>query len=230
MRNIMRNIKILDCTLRDGGCVNNFNFGSLYMQAILAGVEKAGIEIIETGYIDEKLGSEFGRTQYCNEQVISRNFLKKKKEDVTYVAMIDYGKYNPDKLRPKTLDTIDGIRLAFHKKDRFKAIEWGRKILDKGYQLFIQPMTSLRYTDEEMLEFIKMVNKELPDATAFYIVDSFGEMRLNDLNRMAYLVDHNLSPQIVMGLHSHNNLQLSYSNAGLLVPGHDVLLLPHRLL
>ena len=47
----------------------------------------------------------------------------------------------------------------------------------------------------------------------FYIVDSFGEMRLNDLNRITNLVDHNLNPDIAMGLHSHNNLQLSYSNA-----------------
>ena len=59
----MRNIKMLDCTLRDGGCVNNFNFGELYMNQILNSIEKSGIEIVELGYIDTKAGSPQGRTQ-----------------------------------------------------------------------------------------------------------------------------------------------------------------------
>ena len=209
----MRNIKMLDCTLRDGGCVNNFNFGSFYMNSILYGVEKSGIEIIEVGYIDSNNGTEFQRTQYCNEQVITKNFLTNKKQGVTYVAMIDYGKYDPDLLQPRTERSIDGIRLAFHKKNRKDILSWGRKILDKGYMLFVQPMIGLRYSDVEMLDLINDVNTYLPEASSFYIVDSFGEMRLNDMNRLAYLVDHNLCPGIPMGLHSHNNLQLSYSNA-----------------
>lgn len=209
----MRNIKMLDCTLRDGGCVNNFNFGKLYMDLILRGIELSGIEIIELGYIDSKAGSAEERTQYNNERVIYQNFLKEKKEGVTYVAMVDYGKYDPNLLEQHNNLSIDGIRLAFHKKDRKNMILWGQKIIEKGYKLFVQPMTCLRYTDEEMLDLIKDVNTYLPNASAFYIVDSFGEMRLNDMYRLANIVNHNLAPSISMGLHSHNNLQLSYSNA-----------------
>ena len=209
----MRNIKMLDCTLRDGGCVNNFNFGSFYMNQILHGIEQSGVEIIELGYIDSEAGSVNERTQFCDEQVITQNFLKIKKPGITYVAMVDYGKYNPDLLQPRTDQTIDGIRLAFHKRNRKDILAWGRTILDKGYKLFIQPMTCLRYSDLEMLDLINDVNKFLPEVSAFYIVDSFGEMRLNEMNRIANLVNHNLNPNIPMGLHSHNNLQLSYSNA-----------------
>ena len=89
----------------------------------------------------------------------------------------------------------------------------GRKIIDKGYMLYIQPMITLRYTDVELIELIEMVNKELPDASGFYIVDSFGEMRPNDMSRVLNLVDHNLIPSMTLGFHSHNNLQMSYSNA-----------------
>lgn len=92
-------------------------------------------------------------------------------------------------------------------------IPLGRKIIDKGYQFFIQPMITLRYSDQELLELIDMVNQELPDASGFYIVDSFGEMRPNDMSRVLNLVDHNLVPSMTLGFHSHNNLQLSYSNA-----------------
>lgn len=210
---IMNSLRVLDVTLRDGGCVNDFNFGQNYMEKILAAQETAGIDIIELGYIDEKKGSEYGRTQFINEEVISQTILRKKKPGVTYVAMIDYGKFNVENLKPHTKEGIDGIRVAFHKKNCTDIISLGRKIIEKGYQFYIQPMITICYTDVELLELIGLVNAELPDATGFYIVDSFGEMRPNDMSRLLNLIDHNLNPSMALGFHSHNNLQMSYSNA-----------------
>lgn len=204
---------MLDCTLRDGGCVNNFNFGISDMREILKGLETAGIDIIECGYIDDAEGSEKGRTKFCSEKVIEDYFLERKKESTVYVAMIDYGKYNFNNLMKCTGQGIDGIRLAFHKKDRNAIVDAGRKILNKGYALYLQPMLTLRYSDKELIDLIELINRELPETEAFYIVDSFGEMRTNDMNRLIYLVDHNLRSDIKLGFHSHNNLQLSYSNA-----------------
>lgn len=209
----MNNLKVLDVTLRDGGCVNDFNFGQSYMEKILAAQEASGVDIIELGYIDEKKGSSYGRTQYINEKVISQCVLKHKKSGVTYVAMMDYGKFNIDNIGPYTEDGIDGIRMAFHKKNCHDMIPLGRKLINKGYKFYIQPMITLRYSDAELLDLIDIVNKELPDASGFYIVDSFGEMRPNDMSRILNLVDHNLISTMALGFHSHNNLQLSYSNA-----------------
>lgn len=112
----MNSLKVLDVTLRDGGCVNDFNFGQTYMEKILEAQEASGVEIIELGYIDENKGSKEGRTQYIDEQIISQIILKNKKPGITYVAMIDYGKFNVDKLQKRNENSIDGIRLAFHKK------------------------------------------------------------------------------------------------------------------
>ena len=209
----MNSLKVLDVTLRDGGCVNDFNFGQTYMEKILAAQEASGVDVIEMGYIDENKGSASGRTQYINEQVIPQCILKHKKPGVTYVAMMDYGKFDVNKLATRTENGIDGIRMAFHKKNRLDIIPLGRKIMEKGYQFYIQPMITLRYSDAELLGLIDLVNKELPDAAGFYIVDSFGEMRPNDMNRVLNLVDHNLVPTMTLGFHSHNNLQMSYSNA-----------------
>lgn len=209
----MKSIKVLDVTLRDGGCVIDFNFGQKYMDQILQSLEASGVDLIELGYVDTKKGSEQGRTQYCNEQVIKQHFLKQKKPGVTYVAMFDFGKFDPETLAPNDGSGVDGFRVAFHKKDRFRVIETAKTVLRKGYKLFVQPMTVMRYSDSELLELIGLVNTELSDASAFYIVDSFGEMRENDLNRIVHLVDHNLNPGMPVGFHSHNNLQLSYSNA-----------------
>ncbi len=209
----MKKIQVLDVTLRDGGCVNNFNFGTEYMQRILAAQEQAGIDIIELGYIDASKGSIEGRTQYSNAEVIPQAILHTKKAGVKYVAMIDYGKYPLEDLPNRTKDSIDGIRLAFHKKHVPYLVEAGRTILSKGYELYIQPMITLRYSDAELLDLINLVNTQLSDASGFYIVDSFGEMRPNDMSRILNMVDNNLIPSMLMGFHSHNNLQMSYSNA-----------------
>ncbi len=209
----MKNIKVLDVTLRDGGCVNDFNFGQTYMEKILAALEQSGIDIIEVGYIDKEKGSKTGRTKYINEQVIAKGLLGNKMPYITYVAMMDYGRYDPDDLLPYDGKGIDGIRLAFHRKNYKDIASLGKKILDKGYKLYIQPMITFKYSDYELLDLIDIVNTQLSDASAFYIVDSFGEMRPDDMDRVLYLVDHNLNRDMTIGLHSHNNLQMSYSNA-----------------
>lgn len=206
----MNNIRVVDVTLRDGGCVNNFEFGSDNINKILLAQEKAKVEIIEIGYIDESINKSQGKTKFANEKFIEN--IIDKKTNTEYVAMIDYGKFNIDKLEPRTICGIDGIRLAFHKENRSEAIEIGRKIINKGYRLYIQPMVTLRYSDSELIDFIRLVNDKLYDAAGFYLVDSFGEMRPNDIDRLFNLIDDNLIPTMPLGFHSHNNLQLSYSN------------------
>ena len=209
----MNSIKVLDVTLRDGGCVNDFNFGQVYMEKILKAQEESGVEMIEVGYLDEKNGIIQGRTQWRTAEAIYETFIKNKKANVSYLAIMDYGKFNVNNLSPYSDKTIDGIRVAFHKKNMYDIPAIGREIMDKGYKFYIQPMITLRYSDRDMLNLIDMINKDLPDAAACYIVDSFGEMRPNDLNRLLYIVDNNLVPSMTIGFHSHNNLQMSYSNA-----------------
>jgi 4-hydroxy 2-oxovalerate aldolase len=204
---------VLDVTLRDGGCVNDFAFGQTYMDKILEAQEKAGIDIIELGYLDEMHGSESGRTKFISEKSIYKSFLKNKRPGIVYVAMLDYGKFDVNNLESYNVNGVDGIRLAFHKKDCLKAIAAGKIILEKGYELFMQPMITLRYSDEELITLIDNINKTMPSIKALYIVDSFGEMIGADLNRIWNIVNHNLFKNIGVGFHSHNNLQLSYSNA-----------------
>lgn len=209
----MGKFNVLDVALRDGGCVNNFNFGQVYMEKILAAQEASGVNVIEMGYLDENNGTESGRTQWISIPAISDTLLKEKKPGIKYVAMVDYGKYSVENFPKRTEKSIDGVRVAFHKKNMRDIVAIGKQIMEKGYELYIQPMITLRYSDAELLELIDLVNTELPHASGFYIVDSFGEMRPNDMSRMLNLVDHNLIPSMLLGFHSHNNLQMSYSNA-----------------
>ena len=210
----IRKIKILDCTLRDGGIVINFNYGLDQMQNIKRILEISNVEYIETGYIDEKNGSPKGRTCFNNEISIEKTLLSSgKKPGIIYVAMIDYGMFDVTKLKLRSEAGIDGIRLAFHKENWESSLELGKIILEKGYDLFIQPMVTTRYTYEEYKRLIGAINCKLKSVSGFYIVDSFGQMDNAILIRMLEIADEYLASSISLGFHAHNNRQMAYSNA-----------------
>lgn len=209
-----RKIELVDVTLRDGGIVVNFDYGPERMQKIKETLETSGVEYIETGYIDEKKGSPEGRTCFDNEVSIEKTLLGSgKKAGVTYFAMIDYGTFDVNRLHPRTKAGIDGIRLAFHKEKWQDSIEWGRIIMKKGYDLYIQPMVSMRYTDEEYRRLIQVCNKELAGAKGFYVVDSFGQMDNAALIHKLEIADQYVDNSMKLGFHAHNNRQMAYSNA-----------------
>lgn len=210
----MNNISILDCTLRDGGYCNEWKFGDKNISAIISGLQEANVDIVECGFITNKIKYS-GNISKFNTVEQFEKFIPINKKGVKFVAMINYGEYNVDDLPDANNSRLDAIRVAFHKNDMIEAINFSKKISEKGYDIFIQPMVSLNYTDIEFLKLIDLVNSIKP--YAFYIVDSFGTMKNQQLLHFYYMVDKNLDKNIVIGYHSHNNMQMSYSNAQTLV-------------
>lgn len=213
----MKHIQVLDCTLRDGGYCNECHFGNSNIKKIIQGLIEANIDIIECGFLTNKVIYDPDMTKFTSVEELA-TVIPINRNNKIFVALMNYGEYDPDNLPDCDGSSIDGLRVAFHKKDRVKAIEDCRKIQEKGYKLFIQAMVSLSYTDEEFLDLIHRIN-EL-DPYAFYIVDSFGMMKHKDLIRLFYMVEHNLKRSVQIGFHSHNNMQLAYSNAQSLVDIH----------
>lgn len=206
----MSGIKVLDCTLRDGGYCNEWMFGFDNIKKIVKGLVDAEIDIIECGFLVENLEYQQDATKFSDLMQLS-TFLPSKSLEKLFVAMINYGEYDVERLPQYDGYSIDGIRVAFHKKDLLGALEVCRIIKQKGYKVFVQPMVSLSYTDIEFINLINMCNEIEP--YAFYIVDSFGAMNTRDLNRLFSIVENNLKSDIWIGFHSHNNMQLSYSSA-----------------
>lgn len=206
----MNNIHILDCTLRDGGYCNEWHFGFENAKKITHGLQEAGIEIIECGFITNRVAYDPEVTKFTTIDEAAK-VIPEKREGKIFVAMMNYGEYNIDDLPIYDGSSIDGIRVAFHKKNLKEALTLCEQIKAKGYLVFIQAMVSLSYSDEEFLLMIRRVNEFKP--YAFYIVDSFGMMKGKDLTRLFYMVEHNLDSEIWIGFHSHNNMQLAYSNA-----------------
>ena len=211
----MGRIIMMDCTLRDGGWVNQFRFGTETMKDILTSLQAAGIRYIELGYLDEKNGKDKEYSMYSSFDALAANGLTAgKKGDAVRMVMVDYGKFPLEKIPEKTENTvIDGIRLCFHKDKLEQAVEMGKEILKRGYQLYFQPMVTTRYSDEELKAAIGKVQQEVPEVSTFYIVDSFGVMDENEIRNRILLADRYLDPKIRLGLHTHNNRNISFANA-----------------
>ena len=205
----MNKIKILDCTLRDGGYINDWGFTNTQIQKIINSLEKSNVDIIECGYLNFKNGQDLNSTLFKNINQID-NFIKPSNLS-TKVVMINFLDFDPKNLPLCNETSVKGIRLAFHKKDIHEAIKNAYLIKEKGYELYFQPMISKNYSDLEFLELLQKVNKL--DPYAFYIVDSFGSMSLKEFTRYVNLADNNLNEKIALGYHSHNNMQLAFSNA-----------------
>lgn len=210
----MNKVHVLDCTLRDGGYCNQWKFGYENISRITGSLVEAGVDIIECGFLTDRVEYDPNVTKFNTVEEIT-DILPKDRAGKLFVAMINFGEYDVNTLPDYDGTSIDGIRLAFHKNNMAEAIELCKIINSKGYKVFVQPMVSLGYTDEEFLNLIKLANAVEP--YAFYIVDSFGMMKKKNLIRLFYMVEHNLSGKIWIGFHSHNNMQLAYSNAQSLV-------------
>lgn len=205
----MNEISILDCTLRDGGYINKWNFGKETIADIICNLGISGIDIIECGFLRDVPYQEGVSVFSCVSQIIP--YIAPKKQNTLYVAMIALGDISVDHILPYDGQSIDGIRLTFHKHEWEDAKCTAQVLKDKGYKVFIQPVGTTSYTDHELLHLIQEVNQLSP--YAFYIVDTLGIMYQHDMNRVFYLVENNLDPTICIGFHSHNNLQMSFANA-----------------
>ncbi len=210
----MKHIQALDCTLRDGGYCNDCHFGFENEKKIVSGLMEANIDIIECGFFMNTVKYDKDHTRFTSLDQVAQ-IIPEKRDGKIFVMLADHGKFVPEDLPVYDGTSVDGLRVAFHKKDRLAGLDDCRKVKEKGYKVFIQAMVSVSYTDEEFLDLIRRVNEVEP--YAFYIVDSFGMMKKKDLTRLFYMVEHNLKKTIKIGFHSHNNMQLAYSNAQSLV-------------
>ena len=205
----MGRISILDCTLRDGGYINCWKFGKDTITGIVKLLTEANIEIVECGFLRDMPYDPDIAVFSDVAQIIP--FISPKKEGTLYVGMIALGDISPDLITPYDGTSIDGIRLTFHKHEWNEARDVAITLMEKGYKVFVQPVGTTSYSDMELLKLVDDVSKLHP--FAFYMVDTLGIMYRNDCLRMFYLIDKNLDPAIRIGFHSHNNYQLSFSNA-----------------
>ena len=202
-------IKLLDCTLRDGAYIVDSKFGTSAMTGIIGKLQEANLDIIECGWLKDS--EHIKGTTFFHLPSDIEQYLDDKKDCITYVAMIDYNRYDLNNLPENNHKSIDAIRVVFPKDHYSEGISLGEIIKEKGYKVYFQAANTLGYTDYELLKMIEMINEAEPECIS--IVDTFGAMYSEDLVRIITLFNNNLKKGIKLGFHSHNNLQLSFSLA-----------------
>lgn len=205
--NMANQIELLDCTLRDGSYINGSDFGVPAIKGIIKKMQDAHADIIECGWLKDKAYAE--GSAYYHLPSDMEQYLTDKRKDVTYVVMIDWDRYNLDQLPVYDGKSLDAIRVVFpHGKHR-EGIEVGEKIRAKGYKVYLQAANTLSYSNEDLHDLALAINKFRPEGLS--IVDTFGAMYFEDLERIATILDFYVQKDIRLGFHSHNNMQLSFA-------------------
>lgn len=202
-------IHILDCTLRDGGYVNDWEFDSNLAKGVIDGLYESGIRVIEIGIMG--IGGEAGKSTKFSSFKDAEPLLENRKKDCKYAIMINQTGFENFDIPNRSEKTVDIIRLAYFKREIHDAMIFAKSLKDKGYEVFLQAMATFMYSDDEIEDMLKKINDLKPQA--FYIVDSFSNLFPEDITSMANSVLSRLNRDIDFGFHAHNNIQMAFANA-----------------
>jgi 4-hydroxy 2-oxovalerate aldolase len=200
-------IKILDCTLRDGAYVTNSEFGESSIRGIITQMQKAHADIIECGWLKDSechSGSSFYHVPADVEP-----YLEGKNKDILYCVMIDWDRYNVENLPQYDGKSVDAIRVVFPHGRHKEGIAIGKRIREKGYKVLFQAANTLAYSEQELHELAMAMNDFEPCSLS--VVDTFGAMYFEDLEKIVNVLDKTLSKKIAIGFHAHNNQQLAFA-------------------
>ena len=206
----MLDIKLLDCTLRDGGFCNDWHFGGQTLAGISRGLARAGIDIIEVGFLDARRPFDPERSIMPDTGGADRIFGHLDRKSSLVVAMIDYGTCPLGRIAPREASTLDGIRVIFKKPKRFEALDFCAKLKALGYLVFVQPVSVTDYTDDELRDLGRRLNDLTPHAVS--VVDTYGLLHGEELIHYFDVLHGILHEDVALGYHAHNNLQLAYAN------------------
>ncbi len=206
----MKDMKLLDCTLRDGGYLNDWEFGHDTLVNVFERLVSSRVDAIEIGFLDDRRIFDMNRSIMPDTQSVSRIYGELDKGDAMIVGMIDYGTCSIEHLQPCAESYLDGIRIIFKEHLMREAIDFCRQVKELGYQVFVQAVSITTYSDESLLHLIDLVNDLQPYAIS--MVDTYGLLHQDNLYHIYKVLDANLAPNICIGYHAHNNFQMGYAN------------------
>ena len=204
-------IKVIDCTVRDGGLMNKWQFDDDFVREVYHALTDAGVDYMEIGYLSsEKCFSrdEVGPWKFCAEADLQR-IIGNSEKKIKFSAMADIGRIDYNDILPKSESSLDMIRVACYAHQVDAAIDLAHHCMDKGYETTINLMAvstvGIRELDEALSDLAK---SRVP---VIYLVDSFGGFYQEDIETLAKKYMEAL-PGKTIGIHAHNNQQLAFSN------------------
>lgn len=210
-----KKLKVLDCTIRDGGLINNYHFSDDFVKAVYRAICDSGVDIMEIG---KKLcvGAEYTREKYgkwnfCDEDDIKRVVESHECANPPVLAvMYDVGRVDISALPPAGQSVIGMVRTACYVPDIDKGLDLVKRTKDLGYETTINIMASSAAIEKDLIEALQQVN-ETQEVDYLYLVDSFGAFYSEQVTSYLKLYKEH-APSKELGFHAHNNQQLGFSN------------------
>jgi 4-hydroxy 2-oxovalerate aldolase len=207
-----KELKVVDCTIRDGGLINKWQFSHEMVRKVFLALNESGVDYMELGYrasremFDPK---EYGPWRFTTDEDV-RKVIGDTEVKIKLGVMVDIGRVESDDIAPKEESPLSFIRIATYLKDIDKAIALANLCTQKGYETFINIMAISTVNTFELASGLQQIEKETK-VTAVNIVDSFGSLYSESVHALVKIYQENLSKKEV-GIHAHNNQQLGFAN------------------
>ena len=205
-------IKVLDCTIRDGGLINNHNFDMDFVKKVYKSLSVAGIDYAELGYKNSPelfSPTEYGPWKFCDDEII-KQVIDGVEDGAKVSVMADIGRVNMDAVKEASTSPVDMIRVACYAKDVDKAIAMVNEFEEKGYETTINIMAISANSDAELDEALHQLEEE-SKTKVIYVVDSYGSMYQENIEYYVKKYQSILKTK-ELGIHAHNNMQLAFGN------------------
>jgi 4-hydroxy 2-oxovalerate aldolase len=199
--------KLLDCTIRDGGYINNWRFSDQFVEDLTNTLDNVGYDYIELGYC-------YDNNKYCDMfggkwRNVDSNSIDVKSNNIKFALMCDNKEFKKT-LFHKHNKNIDLIRLAFHKNDLNSVFVNALYLQKLGYKISLNAMGTINYTDEE-LKFL-CENYVKYSFEYLYIADTYGGMYPSDIKNIQDKIYKYTNNNVKLGFHAHNNIQNAINN------------------
>lgn len=205
-------LKVLDCTIRDGGLMNNHKFSDEFVKTVHKSLVAAGVDYMEIGYkADKKLFSsdEYGPWKSCTEDDLNRMF-GDEDAGIKISVLCDIGRTDEEDVVPCDQSVIDLIRVACYIHQIPAALEMAKMAKDKGYETSINLMAISTVPEFELNKGLEMIGKSHVDM--LYLVDSFGSLYYEQIEDLMRRYTGAMENGQQIGIHAHNNQQMAYVN------------------
>jgi 4-hydroxy 2-oxovalerate aldolase len=199
--------KLLDCTIRDGGYINNWNFTDDFVNNLINALDNVNYDYIELGYCyRENIYSNILCGKWRNININNINIKKKK---IKFAIMCDNKEFKKELFNSKN-ENIDLIRIAFHKNELENTIINANYLKSLGYNISLNAMGTITYTDEELKN---LCDKYIENKYEYiYIADTYGGMYVEDIKKIKEKICEFTDNNVKLGFHSHNNIQNGINN------------------